>query len=273
MAGRSAEELLRDCLIGAGLLGAAANVIMQLSVPAVGHGVLESTVDSGKLLLHPAKRIRTTVSYLAVALAGTDAERRRYRRAVDRSHAPVRSMAASPVAYSAFDPDLQLWVAACLYRGFQDAYRTFVGCLDNEDAETLYRGCARLGTTLQMSREGWPVDRAAFERYWAGALCDVRIDDAVRDYLKTLMHLRFLPRPLSVLFGPPHSFLTTGYLPPPFRDAMQLRWDSTRQRRFDRVISCVALLVRLAPGPVRRFPYNAALWDVRRRIKKDRALV
>jgi uncharacterized protein (DUF2236 family) len=273
MAGRSTEELRRDCLVGAGLLGAAANVIMQLSLPAVGHGVLESTVDSGKLLLHPVKRIRTTVSYLAVALAGTDAERRLYRQAVDRSHGPVRSTAGSPVAYSAFDPGLQLWVAACLYRGFQDTYRMFVGSLDEEDAETLYRGCALLGTTLQVSKDRWPVDRTAFERYWADAMSAVRIDDAVRDYLETLMRLRFLPRPVSLLFGPAHSFMTTGYLAPPFREAMQLCWDGRRQRRFDRVIACAALSVRLVPGPVRRFPYNAALWDVRRRIKKNRPLV
>jgi uncharacterized protein (DUF2236 family) len=273
MAGRSAEELRQDCLVGAGLLGAAANVIMQLSMPAVGYGVLESTVDSGKLLRHPIKRTRTTVSYLAVALAGTDAERRLCRRAVDRSHGPVRSAATSPIAYSAFDPGLQLWVAACLYRGFQDAYRMFVGSLDEEDAETFYRSFARLGTTLQLPRERWPADRAAFERYWAEVLSGVRIDPAVREYLETLMRLRFLPRPVSLLFGPAHSFMTTGYLPSPFREAMQLRWDSRQQRRFDRVVACVALFVRLVPGPVRRFPYNVALWDVRRRIKKNRPLM
>jgi uncharacterized protein (DUF2236 family) len=273
MAGRSAEELLRECLVGAGLLGAAANVVMQLSRPAVGHGVVESTVDSGKLLLHPIKRYRTTISYLAVAMAGTEAERRQYRRAVDRSHAPVRSTATSPVPYSAFDPDLQLWVAACLYRGFEDGYRMFVGPLDDEDAETLYAACARLGTTLQVPEERWPVDRAAFERYWAQALSTVTVDDAVRDYLNTLLRLSFLPQPVGFLFGPVHSFVTTGYLPLPFRDAMRLPWNSRQQRRFDRLVASLALVVRLTPRPIRRFPYNAALWDVRRRIRQRRPLV
>jgi uncharacterized protein (DUF2236 family) len=185
----------------------------------------------------------------------------------------VRSTAASPVAYSAFDRDLQLWVAACLYRGFQDAYRMFVGTLDDEDAETFYRGSARLGTTLQVPAEHWPVDRAAFERYWTESLCRVKVDDAVRDYLTTLMRLRYLPRPVSFLFGPAHSFMTTGYLPPEFREAMRLRWDGPQQRRFDRVIAGLAFCARLVPGVVRRLPYNAALWDVRRRIKKNRPLV
>ena len=48
----------------------AANVVMQLSWPEVGHGVAESTVTSGSLMHHPWKRARTTFSYLAVAILG-----------------------------------------------------------------------------------------------------------------------------------------------------------------------------------------------------------
>ena len=51
----------------------AANVIMQLSSPGVGYGVVESKVDSGNLLKHPWKRARTTFQYLAVAILGTEA--------------------------------------------------------------------------------------------------------------------------------------------------------------------------------------------------------
>src|SRR4051794_41006642 len=40
------------------------------------------------------------------------------RRAVNKSHAQVYSLPESQVSYNAFDKDLQLWVAACLYKGF-----------------------------------------------------------------------------------------------------------------------------------------------------------
>ncbi len=40
-------------ITGVGLLAGAANVVMQLSHPPVGHGVVESTVSSGQLLRHP----------------------------------------------------------------------------------------------------------------------------------------------------------------------------------------------------------------------------
>ena len=63
-----------DGLMGIALLLGPANVIMQLARPGVGYGVMESRVESGRVDLHPIKRARTTFTYLAVALAGTDAQ-------------------------------------------------------------------------------------------------------------------------------------------------------------------------------------------------------
>src|SRR5690242_5500778 len=69
----------------------AANVIMQLSRPGVGYGVVESKVDSGNLLKHPWKRARTTFQYLAVAILGSPEDRAAYREAVNGAHRHVRS--------------------------------------------------------------------------------------------------------------------------------------------------------------------------------------
>jgi uncharacterized protein (DUF2236 family) len=166
----------------AGLLAGPANVVMQLSRPEVGYGVLESRVHSGKITEHPLKRGRTTFTYLAVATMGSDADRRRYRRAVDSAHAAVRSGPESPVQYNAFDPELQLWVAACLYRGAADAITRFRGPLSDEAADELYRESARLGTTLQVPPEMWPPDREAFDRYWADSLEQVSTRSAGSTY-------------------------------------------------------------------------------------------
>ena len=105
----------RDLMDGAALLASTANVIMQLAQPPVGYGVVESQAGNG-VMRHPVRRIRTTVTYLSVAFGGTAEERGYYRRRVNRAHALVRPAADSPVRYSAFDPRLQLWVAACLRR-------------------------------------------------------------------------------------------------------------------------------------------------------------
>src|SRR5690242_7035948 len=114
-------------MLGVGLLAGAANVIMELARPGVGYGVKDSRVESGRADRHPIKRARTTFTYLAVALSGTDEQKATYRRAVNRSHAQVYSTPDSPVEYNAFDKDLQLWVAACIYKGFVDVHRIFVG--------------------------------------------------------------------------------------------------------------------------------------------------
>ena len=45
---------------------------MELARPGVGYGVMESRVESGRVDRHPIKRARTTFTYLAVALRGTD---------------------------------------------------------------------------------------------------------------------------------------------------------------------------------------------------------
>src|SRR3981189_2860523 len=128
-----------DGLMGVALLAGPANVIMQLAQPGVGYGVLESRVESGRVDRHPIKRARTTFTYLTVATNGSDEQKAAFRRAVNRAHAQGYSTEESPVAYSAFHPDLQLWVGACLYKGAVDVYRLFVGEMDNETAERHYR--------------------------------------------------------------------------------------------------------------------------------------
>jgi uncharacterized protein (DUF2236 family) len=254
---------VRDVIEGAALLASTANVIMQLARPAVGYGVVESKVESGQVMRHPLRRLRTTITYLSVAFLGTEDERRFYRRQVNRSHAHVHSAAGSPVRYNAFDPRLQLWVAACLYRGVIEVHTLLHGPADEAVADAIYRDCRRLGATLQVPGQMWPADRAAFERYWNAALAEVRIDPPVRDYLDRLIALDYLPRPLSTAFGPLNRFLTAGFLSPPFRAQMQLSWTERDQQVFAIVIRLVAVVNRLLPGPVSRFPFNACLQDLR----------
>ncbi len=260
---------LGEVIEGAVLLASTANAVMQLALPGVGYGVLESS----QVMRHPLRRVRNTITYLSVALLGTSEERAYFRRQVNRAHAPVRSGADSPVRYSAFDPGLQLWVAACLYRGGIDVYTRLHGPLDEATADAIYRECRRLGTTLQVPEHMWPADRDAFDRYWARAVAELRIDPPVRDYLDRLMMLDYLPRPFGVALGPVNRFLTTGFLPPPFREQMRLQWTEGDQRQFDAVIWIVASVYRLLPAPVARFPFNASLQELRLRMRRERLIL
>lgn len=272
--GADTANALADIVVGAGLLAAGANVIMQLGRPGVGHGVLDSTVDSGNLFRHPWKRTRTTLTYLAVATLGTDDDRREYGRAVDHVHAAVHSDESSPVRYDAFDTYLQLWVAACLYKGFEDSYTALCGReLPHAQREAIYASAAPLGTTLQIPRSLWPTDVDAFDRYWHEALGRVALDPPVRRHLLAIVDLRFLPGALERLLARFHRFVTIGFLPQRFRDQMGLRWTARDQRRFDRLAVTIGAVALRAPRPVRQFPFNVLLRDARRRIRNGRPLL
>lgn len=258
--------------LGAVLAGPA-NVIMQLSWPQVGYGVVESVVESGSAMRHPVKRARTTFTYLAVALLGDDMDRRAFRRAVNGQHTRVRSTASSPVEYKAMDPRLQLWVAACLYYGTVDLCERMHGPLGEEEADALYRHGARFATTLQVPEDLWPRDRQAFAEYWESSLREARIDGTIRSYLVALTELDNLPRLLRLLFKKRNLFFARGFLPPPFREMMGFTWTEAEERRFAAHLRRLGRLEDLAPLAVRLFPFNLLLWDMRRRRRHGRPLV
>jgi uncharacterized protein (DUF2236 family) len=268
---------IEDTLMGILLIAGPANVIMQLARPGVGYGVVESRVESGRVDRHPIKRARTTFTYIAVATKGTDEQKAAFRRAVNRAHAQVYSTEESPVEYNAFDRDLQMWVAACLYKGAVDVYRLFIGEMNEETAERHYRGGMSLGTSLQVPAEMWPKDRAAFDQYWKESLENVHIDDAVREYLWPIAAGRIrgvkLPKSVQRALDSFGLLITTGFLPQRFRDEMNLEWNAAKQRRFDRIIGALRFINHLMPRFIRQFPFNVLLKDLDWRIKTGRPLV
>ncbi|QDQ90954.1 DUF2236 domain-containing protein [Rhodococcus sp. WB9] len=266
-------DRLDQVMDGAGLLAGAANIIMQLAHPGVGYGVYESKVETGQLFRHPIKRTRTTLTYLVVAARGTDEEKAAFRKGVNRAHAKVRSTPDSPVQYNAFDPELQLWVAACIYRGFEDVNRALHGDLSPAAAEFFYKEGATFGTTLQVPPEMWPEDRIAFDEYWNQALDKVSIDDTIREHVLSIARLEFLPAIVSRLFGRLNMFFTNGFLPQQFRDEMHLTWTDKDQKRFDRTLRTIGAVSRRIPVRIREFPYNLLMFDLRRRMKAGKPLV
>ena len=264
---------IADLLNPAAMLLPAANVIMQLSLPGVGYGVLESPVDSGNVYKHPFKRARTTGTYLAAATIGTEYDRALIRAAVDGVHRQVRSKPASSVSYNAFHPKLQLWVAACLYRYFVDQHEFLHGPLDDATADAVYRDAKRLGTTLQVPEGMWPPDRVAFDEYWKRSLDELRIDPPVREHLRGVAAVAFLPRPLRSLVGPLNLFATTGFLAPEFRAMMRLDWSERQQRRFEWLLAALRLADRLIPHRLWIFGYQLYLWDMRSRARRNQRIV
>lgn len=264
-------------MMGVGLLAGAANVVMQLARPGVGYGVVESRVESGRIDRHPIKRARTTFTYLAVSAQGTAEQQEAFRQAVNGAHAQVYSTEESPMSYNAFDPELQMWVGACMYKGIIDIHKIFVGEVDDAAAAQLFSEGIALGTMLQVPREMWPADQAAFDRYWDESMDKVHIDDRVRDFLWPIAAGRVrgakIPAAVQRKLDDFNLLITTGFLPQRFRDEMRLEWDDIRQRRFDRLMKRIRFVNDMLPGFIREFPFNWMRKDLDWRIRTGRPLV
>lgn len=268
----SCDRRFPGLLDSIGLLAGGANVIMQLSRMPVGYGVMESRVHSGSLFKHPLKRSRTTITYLAVALLGTVEEKQAYRQAVNRQHAQVRSAPGAKVAYNAFDPDLQRWVAACIYWGYSDTREKFRAPLPATEADAFYRISRSIGTTLQMRRDQWPVDRAAFDVYFEDGLRQAAIDEPLRAYLTAIADLKFMHPLVRLLLGRFNRFMTTGFLPQPLREQMHFDWSAVDQRRFERFLRIAGGINALMPRFIRQLPIRLVLADFRWRLRTGRSL-
>lgn len=254
----------------------AANVIMQLAVPGVGQGVVESTVDSGRADLHPVKRARTTTTYLAVAVFGTDRDRDYVREAVRDIHARVVSSPGAAIGYSANSPKLQLWVAICLFKYFVDQYEFLYGPLTDAEYERVLRDGVTLGSTLNVRPESWPSTRAEYRAAWQEGLEQLSMTGEVRDYLVRLAELSFLEvrlglfgRAVHLILGTPFELVTRGALPPEFRALMGYEWTQADQRAFDRYVRAMRGIHRVTPGlwPI---PWKLHLLDLRLRRRTGR---
>ncbi|MCZ4499811.1 MAG: hypothetical protein JWQ74_2364 [Marmoricola sp.] len=247
-------------------LSGTANVVMQLSRPEIGYGVKDSVVAEGSLFGNPRRRQRTTVGLLAVAVLGTPSERAAYRAAVNGSHARVRSGPGASPSYSAFDPELQRWVGACIYRGFEEACEYTYGPLVGAEREEFYRQGAIFGGILQMPADLWPSDRNAFEDYWRAGLAQARIDASVGAYLHRVIRLEYLGRRIPGPVLRLRIWLVTGYLPAELRSALGLTWTPRRQRQFARFNAGVGFVVRRLPRRARNWPFTRSIRGIRARL-------
>lgn len=257
--------------IGPSLAGT--NVIMQLANPKVGYGVHESRVPSGNAIKRPIKRGRTTGTFLAVALMGSDDDKAYVHEAVGRIHDQVYSTQSSPVRYSGNDSRLQLWVAVCLLKYFIDQYELLYGPLSAEEKQMVLDEAHPLGTALNVPRDKWPATYDELLVYWNAELSSLRIDDPVRDELRSLADLSFLEYRVGKLgtllhatIGPSLAYAIKAGLPPEFRTMMRWRWTERDERRYQRALAGFRRVDPLV-APVLRGIFRLNIIDLRVRRK------
>lgn len=258
------------------VLAGPANVAMQLAWPEVCYGVMESPVDSGNVTKHPFKRYRTTIGYLAIALFGSRELRLTYREAVNGSHRHIRSGPNSPVKYNAFNRDLQLWVASCIFYGARDAIIRCHGPLTPEQESLALLAGSRFATTLQVPFEMWHTDINAFWEYWESGLRRAVVDDRMAAYLRGLMEFEFLAAPLRTVISPATRLLTwtnVGFLVPGIREQLGYRWTERDERRFSQLMRAIGLAHKPLPSFLRTLPVEAMRWNIELRYRLGKPLV
>ncbi|PRY67625.1 uncharacterized protein (DUF2236 family) [Glaciihabitans tibetensis] len=241
---------LRDMGAEAVLLaGGGRAILLQLANPGVGHAVAEHSGFASD----PTRRLRHTLTFVYALYWGTPEQAEFVTEMVNRAHAPVRAP-----GYDATDPALQLWVNATLYESAVTVHERVFGALSDSDADAIYDDYAQIGVALQMPRELWPPDRAAFRRYWADQIASVEVDDVARGVAHTLLHPPTGPLWLRAAM-PLAGLVTAGLLSPELRKAFALPWSPGRQRRFDAVMGLTARVYPHLPRSLRELPKNRLL--------------
>lgn len=262
-------DSLLDLSSGLWMWLAGANVIMQLANPAVGYGVLESRVESGRADTHPVKRARTTALYLAVATIGNDDDKEFIHREVKRIHDEVFSTSDSPVRYSGNSRQLQLWVALCLIRFFVDQYELLYRELNAAEREHVLALAKPLATVLNVPDADWPATWAEYEERFAEGMVSSGIDAPVRRMLDELCAFeifngKFLGAGDMVqrAVGPTHHSFTRFGVPAETREHMHWEITPADLRRKRRINTVARAADKVVPMPLKK-AYTIALWDMR----------
>jgi uncharacterized protein (DUF2236 family) len=258
-------DLAREGILVA---GAGRAILLQIADPAVAAGVARHSDFDAR----PLDRLHATLTFVYALALGTPEEQRLVARRVNRAHAPVRSSASDPEpAYSAFDADAQLWVAATLYDTAVQVYELVFGPLDDGSRERLHREYAIVGTSLQLPAERWPATRAAFDDYFQARLADLHVTPEARAVSVQLLTARAAP-PLVRALLPLVRLVTAGLLPPTLRLAYGFRWTPVQQRRFGRRLRVVKLVWPRLPRRVRAAPSTWYLRTMRAREQAEPAV-
>ncbi len=251
MAGIAAEGIL--------LAGGMCAILLQVAHPAVARGVARHSNFTWRAM----DRLRATMTYVYAMTFGDPEERRVIRDHVNRVHRGVNGP-----GYDAFDPDLQLWVAATLYHTSRMLYERWVGHLDRDTAEAAYRQYRVLGVALQMRDDQWPADQAAFRSYWKDTLDRLQVTDAARGVCHDLFHPRCIPAWMRAAM-PLNRLITGGLLPERLRDAYGIEWNARRAWRFHAFSNGTRLIYPHLPRTIRQLPKTWYLHDMRRRLAHD----
>jgi uncharacterized protein (DUF2236 family) len=230
-------------------LGGGPAVLLQVAHPLIAAGVVQHSDYHADLW----RRLVRTLRALYLMAFGTKAEAERAGEIVRAVHARVRGTTETQLGrfppgtrYSAFDPELMLWVHATLVNSSLQVYERFVQQLPPEDEERYYREMALVAELFGAPARVIPRTLADFREYFAAELGGptLTVTESARA-VAAVVHAADLPAPMRVLV-PAHRLATAGLLPGRLRDEYGLHWTPLHEL----ALPLAARSVRAAAGPV-----------------------
>ena len=164
------SEIWRINRYASGLIFGPAAVLLQIAHPRVAQGVSEHSNFRNDAL----GRLRRTLSSVNAIAFGTQAEAERMRQRMTAVHHRVQGDTIEgipgPKRYSAFEPDLLLWVLATLIDASFKGYEFVWGSLTLQRRERFYQDFRRFGTYFGLAEKEGPQNYAEFTDYFQAVL-------------------------------------------------------------------------------------------------------
>ncbi|TMK86896.1 MAG: DUF2236 domain-containing protein [Actinobacteria bacterium] len=230
------------------LFGGARALLMQAAHPLV----LAGARQTGFYERNPWKRLERTVQLTYAITFGTREEAMDAVQRINLVHEGIRGIdEVTGLPYDARDPELLLWVHACLVDSQLLFERLTVGRLDEEGRERFHREQMLGAELLGLDRSSIPPTVAALRRYMAGITSSgiLRVTADTRRVADLIRHPpRDVPwRPvLRAVSG--WAFAT---LPEPLRSEYGIRSTTVRRLSLAGSLSAVKLVRPVLPARIR----------------------
>jgi uncharacterized protein (DUF2236 family) len=207
-------------------------LLMQAAHPVAFAGFFAHTgaLDEPYARLHRTAVVMDTIGF------GTRADADRATRRVRAMHRRVRGVTEAPVGrfpagtpYAADDPELLLWILACLVDSALVVYRKYVRSLSRDERDAYWQDYKQVGRLFGLRDRDMPETIDDFEDYMADMLAsgDLLVTPAARELAVRIVLKPPVPltvRPLLELVNQ----ITVGLLPADIRRQYELRWDPAR---------------------------------------------
>jgi uncharacterized protein (DUF2236 family) len=213
-----------------GLIYGPAAAILQLAHPRIAQGVY----DHSNFRYDTLGRLRRTLSSTNQIAFGRVSQAKAVSERVAARHSKVCGTVfdgvGEPRTYSAFEPDLLLWVLATLITAAINGYELIYGELPIARKEVFYRDMCRFGTYFGLPKSLSPKDWPAFDAYYSSMVEGDLLGShpMCAELAKAVVHPQ--DSVAAVILGRAIDFVVVETLPPKVRERLGLK--STPSSRF-----------------------------------------